>query len=370
MADFQYSSIFGELTKNVQIRFDAVSKLQKQLFDSVVLEKYLDWDAPTIDLKFEELIGQYNISVAAPTIGDNSMEAILGNNGLQTVSEKVFKHAISKKMTAQEYRKVLMMLDSKYVNDAQKNAELIKTMWGEVTTVVDSVYAKLDLIFLGALSNEGKFTFDANNNPEGGVKGMIDFGQPSANIAQASVKWTAGNIGTVDCFEDIQGILDKAQNKVNLAKILISPAMLAYICRATQTKKMIWGSDKAAKMVMLSDLNEYMQMNGLPVFEVVKRTINIQNGQTVTPTTPFNANNLVFVPDGKLGVIKNAFADNELTPETENGVAYSNYGRIRVSQFKKGETDNSNITEITKAEVNALPVITEFNGIFTLKADY
>ena len=54
---FQYSSIFGELTKNVQIRFDAASELNKQLFDQVIFEKYLKWDTPTIGLDFEEIIG-------------------------------------------------------------------------------------------------------------------------------------------------------------------------------------------------------------------------------------------------------------------------------------------------------------------------
>ena len=60
MPEFIYSSIFGELTKNVQIRFDKVSELNKKLFDNVIFEQFLDWDIPTIGLDFEELIGQYN----------------------------------------------------------------------------------------------------------------------------------------------------------------------------------------------------------------------------------------------------------------------------------------------------------------------
>ena len=48
-------------------------------------------------------------------------------------------------------------------------------------------------------------------------------------------------------------------------------------------------------------------------------------------------------------------------------MAYSNYNRIRVSQWGVGETQGSNGVEFTKAEVNALPVITEMNGIYTLK---
>ena len=40
MADI--SSLFGELTKNVQIRIDKASELQKRLFDEVLYTKFLD----------------------------------------------------------------------------------------------------------------------------------------------------------------------------------------------------------------------------------------------------------------------------------------------------------------------------------------
>ena len=58
-----YSSIFGELTKQVQIRIDAASELRKRLFDQNIYERFLDWDTPTVGLNFEELIGSYNLSV-------------------------------------------------------------------------------------------------------------------------------------------------------------------------------------------------------------------------------------------------------------------------------------------------------------------
>ena len=48
MADIFYSSIFGELTKQVQVRIDAASELRKRLFDQNIYERYLTWDVPTI----------------------------------------------------------------------------------------------------------------------------------------------------------------------------------------------------------------------------------------------------------------------------------------------------------------------------------
>ena len=367
MAEFVNSSVFGELTKNVQVRFDAVSEQRKKLFDNVIFEKYLDWDVPTVGLNFEELIGQYNITIAAPTIGESSKEAILGTEGMETLKETILNHAITLPMTVQDYRKILQILDSKSLPDRVKNQQLVNLMWGQVTDVTKAVLAKLDLIFLRALSNEGKMELDETTNPEGGVRGSINFNQPETNIASSKTQWTAENLATVDCFEDIQAIIDAAQDKVVFSKVLCSPQKISYMCRTKKIKQMIFGNDKSSGILTMAQLNAYMQANGYPVFEPIRRQVRIQNGTKRVPYDPWNVKNMVFIPEGKLGVVKNAWANNELKPEP--GVSYSNYGRIRVSQWGVGETQGSNGVEFTKAEALALPVITEMNGIYTLKTE-
>jgi len=367
MANFEFSSIFGELTKNTQIRFDAATRLNKSLVDNVLIERFLDWDMPTHGLNFDEIIGQYNVSIAAPTIGDNSKEPIMGTEGLQTMAGKVFNHALSKPMTIQTYRKILQILDSKSITDDAKKQQLINLMWGDVTSVVSAVYGKLDMIFLQAISNEGVATLDGTTNPEG-IPVTIDYKQPAGNIAKSTGndEWKDANIATVDCFKQIMSIVDTASEKVKFGKILISPALFSYFCRATKTRQLIHGTNDSSKIVQLSDVNSYMQSNDLPTFEIIRRQVRIQDGTSRTPYTPFNGKNLVFIPDCKLGVIKNAYANNELRPEPN--VAYSNYGRIRVSQWGVGETQGSNGVEYTKAESLSVPLITEMNGIYTLKA--
>lgn len=361
-----YSSLFGELTKQVQIRFDAASEMNKRIFDNVIYERFLDWDVPTISLDIEEIIGKYNITIAAPTIGDNSKEPIIGSEGLATLKERIVNHALSKPMTIQTYRKILQLLDSKSIPDETKKQQLINIMWGEVMTVVNAIHGKLDMIFLGALSNEGKFELNEKTNPEGGVRGVINFNQPDENIAISKTPWTMDNVETVDCFEDIQAILDAAQDKVVFDKILCAPSITSYMCRTKKLKQMIFGSDKSSSVLLLRQINEWMQSNGFPIFEQIRRQVRIQNGTTTSIYTPWNAKNLVFIPGGKLGLVKNAFSNNEIKQEA--GVAYSNYGRIRVSQWGVGETQGSNGVEHTKAESMSLPVITEMNGIYTLKS--
>lgn len=363
----EYSSIFGALTQSVQARIDAASKLQKQLFDTAIYPTYLDWGTPQIGLNFETLLGKYGITIAAATIGDGSKEPVLGEAGLQTYGNKVLKHALTRPLTAAEYRKVLALLDSKMLSDTQVKNELVNIMWGGVDEVVKAVQSKLDLIFLSALSNEGKFTFDETNNPEGGVRGEIDYNMPKENIATATTEWTDANVDTVDCLGDLQELFDAAEDKVKLTKILIAPSKLSYMLRTKKLKMAVFGDDKQYSPLMLSQLNQWMQSNDLPQFVKMRRTVNIKNGNTVTPLTPWNAKNIVAIPDGKLGVIENAYSDNEL--KQEPGVTYSNYGRIRVSQWGVGETQGANGVEYTKAESLSLPVITEINGIYTLKTE-
>lgn len=362
-----YTSIFGELTKQVQVRIDAASELKKRLFDQTIYERYMTWDTPTIGLNFEELIGQYGISVAAATLDSSGKEPVMGVEGLQTMQSKVLTHQLSYAMPIEQYRLVLQVLDSRSITNKEKMRQLVNLMWGNVEKVVKSVQSKLDIIFLGALSNKGVFTFDATNNPEGGVRGTIDYKMPTENTAKTTLDWTDTNKANVDCFEDIQALVDKAQDKVVFSKMLMSQNRLSYILKNKKMKQVIFGTDKQGTPLLLAGLNDFLRANGLPEVEVIRRTVRIQNNGKLTDYTPWNDKNIVFVPEGRLGVIKNAYADSELKPDP--GVAYSNYGRIRVSQWAVGEREGSNHVEYTKAQSLSLPVFTEINGIYSLQVE-
>jgi hypothetical protein len=237
-----------------------------------------------------------------------------------------------------------------------------------VTDAVAGVEAAIDKIVLGALSNEGIFTFNATNNPEGGVKTAIDYRMPAQNKATATIPWTDANLATVDVFGDIQAMYNEAYGKTTLAEIWLSQEKLWYVLRASKLKLAIFGNDRQTTPLTLVQLNAFMQSNGMPVFRVIRRNMMIQGQDgTLTPHTPWNGKFAVFVPAGELGVIKNAYTNSELRPEPT--VAYSNYGRIRVSQWGVGEAQNSNGVEFVKAEALALPVITAINGIYSLKLE-
>jgi hypothetical protein len=362
-----YTSIFGELTQSVQARIDAASRHGKQIFDRAIYPQYLDWDRPTVGLNFEELIGEYNITVAAATVGDNSKEPELNTEGISTIKQKVFNHAISRPLPINEYRTILGLLDSKKLSNRQMRRELVNILWGSVEEVVNSVQSKIDMIFLSGLSNCGVFEFDEHTNPKGGVRGRVDFNQPSNNILTVNTPWTEQNINDVDPFEDLSEMLDKADETISVSKLLISPAKLSYIMRAPKMRQAVFGNGHSSSPLTLSALNNFMESNDLPVFEKIRRKCRVSDTSGSGIISPWVNGNIVAVPAGKIGVIKNAYCNNELRPEP--GVSYSNYGRIRISEWGVGETQGMNGAEYTKAESLSLPVITAIKGIFTLRTE-
>lgn len=359
-----YTSLFKDLTKQTQVTIDKASELKKQLFDQTIFEKFLMWDSPSIGLSFEELIGSYNLSIAAATMDAKGNAPVMGTEGLQTLMEKVLLHKISYNLTAQEYRKILELLDSKSIGDKAKAQQLINLMFKNVKNAVDGVNSKLDIIFLGALSNEGVFTFNDTNNPEGGVKGTIDHKMPTANKLTVTTSWIDANIETVDCWEDLGQAMDIAAEGIRPAKMLMAWSKVNFMLRNKALKQVIFGSDKKSTPLMLTSLNEFLRQNEYPEIEIIRRKARIQNNGVITEITPWNADKIVFIPEGQIGVVKNAYADSELRPEA--GIAYSNYGRIRVSQYGVGEAQGGNASETTTAQAFALPIITEINSIYSL----
>jgi hypothetical protein len=367
---FLYSSIFNELTKQTQLRFDAASALNKQLFDQVLYRPFLRWGTPSIGLNFSEVIGKYHLTISAATIDINSKEPVRVPVGLETLDHTVFKHSHTYSYPIQEYRKILQILDSRSIDDNQRKNQLVEIMWGGVADAVNGVEAVIDKIFLGALSNEGIFTFNSTNNPEGGIKTTIDFKMPSANKAAVAVgtEWIDANVTTADPLGDIQQVYNAALGITNIAEIWMSQEKFWWLCRNSKLKLAVFGNDRQSTPLTPAGVNAFLQSNGLPTIRVIRRNMLIQGQDgTLTPYTPWNPKYVIFVPAGELGVIENAYTDSELRPEP--GVTYSNYGRIRVSQWGVGEVQASNGVEFTKAETLALPAFTAINAIFSLKVE-
>lgn len=360
--NFFQTSIFKDLAKTLQISFDLASRNQQSIAKNLVYDKYLDVATPSVATSFEELIGKYNVAVTAPAIGDYSSAPDLGQDGLTVLREKVAHIMARKKLDEQDYRNIQVLLNNPSITADQKNRELVKLIFGDAQSVTQSVLDRIDLIFLAALFGEGVCKLDANNNPNG-LHCNINFGQPSENVISPKAKWIEDNSTTVNCIQDLLDVIQEASTKVSFAKILMSPAMLNYICKSDGARKFIFGNDKVARGVQLQDLNNYLSSYSLPVIEVIRRNMRLlKEDGTFTNYSPVNEN-IVFIPEGKLGTVRNSLTMSEMRRDPE--LNYSKYGFVSVTQSV--EKVEGHTCEITTGEAFALPVITQFNGIYTLK---
>lgn len=363
------STIFGALTGNVQARIDAADAAKKQVFlYRDILSKLFDWGLPTIDTDFKTILGRYGISVAAPTIEFGSGEPLVGGRGVETFSNEMFRHAISSEIDADTRRKILKILDSRsLIKDAEKKRQLVEIMFGNVKERVDGVYAKLFLVAMGMLSNKGRFEYTDDNNPEGAVRGVVE--QAFKNSASVTKDWTKPNASDVDVFSDIMGLIHSFPN-LQFDRILLSPGRLAYILNNSNLRKAVFGNDKASTPLLLANLNNFMRQNELPEFVPIRSVVRVQSPTApgrVKDITAFNDKNLVFIPAGKIGVIENAFTDDELEPS--DGVAYSKVDRVVISQWSTGRKEGGSNTDYIAAETIAQPVFTAADGMATLTVE-
>ena len=364
-----YSSIFGDLVKKVQITFDEATKQEVALFSQSFYHGRFSWDTPSIEMTFEEIINKYNLVLAAAVISDDGDSPMRSSDGFKTLANKVCHLTHTYPMPMSDYRKIVALLDSKMANRnpnvrAMALKKMEELMFKGPKEAVEGVEAQVDNLILSALSNEGHLILDEKNNPEG-IKLDLDYKMPNKNKFAAGKKaWIPENIEIIDIWEDFQQVLDEAEGTSVLKEALLSPDKINYILRARKIKQMIFGTDKSSKILSLNQFNEYMLENDFPILKKINRKMAIQKDGMRQPIRPWNPDNIVFIPEGELGVIKNAYDDEEIKPSP--GVSNSYYNRIQVSQWSAGKADGKKSKEYTEASCMCLPVITAIEGCYSL----
>jgi hypothetical protein len=110
----------------------------------------------------------------------------------------------------------------------------------------------------------------------------------------------------------------------------------------------------------LEGVNEFLRSQSMPYIEIVDVSIGIEKDGVITPYNPFDNTNVAFVPAGRLGVIHNAYAIEQLRPLDQ--VSYARADRTLISKWG----DNDPYNEWTKAELNAMPGIEAIDSIVLL----
>lgn len=365
MKSFFNSELFGDLTRLVQITFDQASEKQKQLFSNSYVDQFMDWDTPQMGLTFEEIVGTYKLTVLASIIGDTAATPLRSYDGLGTFRGQIPRIGHKFPMEASKLRELLQMLETSRISDTAKLQKLRDTMFANVADAVKGVKDRLDFITLTALSNDGVVAFTETNNPDG-RRFEINYALPDDNKRKVKTIWNNANLATADPYEDLASIVNDFKGKVEFGAMLMDNSTLLQLAKFTTIKRAIYGTDKVNTPLMLDYLNEQLQRFGLPPVMVINKRNDVLTDGKRTIVNPWNANKVVFVPAGKLGIVKTAFEDSQIMPE--DNVSYSTYdrGNIVVAQWRTGESKNEIAAEMTQASSRAIPVFTTIDGIVSL----
>ncbi|HRQ17707.1 MAG TPA: major capsid protein [Agriterribacter sp.] len=350
-------SVFGGYTDQLQVVIDN----SKSRFAPLWYPKYFGFAPAQNQLTFTQAIGASRIEAAASVVNRDSQTPLRSRPALEKMSGEIPAIKEAFKMKESDYRDFLS-LQALNVDDATKRGQILDFIFNDTKKVGDSAHKRLDYMALEAIST-GKVTLTTTNNPDGLVVAEVDLLMPSANKANGAITWATSSTATP--LTDIETFVQKGQDVgVTFAKILMSRALWLKFkkCKEVIDSLVSYNQlQKGAAIATLDKVNEYLQANLLPIIEIVDETIGIEKDGVIGSVNPFNQDTAVFIPNGRLGVIKNAVAIEQLQPVAN--VTYATFNRALISKW----SENEPFGEWTKVEFNAFPALEAIDQIFLLK---
>jgi hypothetical protein len=359
------ASVFGNLASNQNLQALIDNSIDVFQTDSI-WRNYLDWGVPKIELTFATAIGRSRIQAAASIVDPDSPAPLRGRSSLELLEGKIptMKQAFS--MNQQDYR-ALLMLNNLPIADGQKKTQLIEKLFNDVKLASVSTDRRLDIMFLQAVSN---FSIDLSItlNPDGAALGTVDLLAKTDQKRTVTTTWISGNAATADPFADMEAVVNYAAlSGRSFSEVWIDQSLWLTIKTFDKVKSAIAGYQNPGSnknfIVTLDRVNEYLAANKQPILKVMNERRGIEKDGKITTVNPFNSNNVVFVPAGKLGVVHNAICVEEVEPVA--GVNYAKYDRTLLSKFR----DNNPWMEYTQVELNAFPALEAIDGIFILQSN-
>ncbi|MGE9615434.1 MAG: hypothetical protein ACQPRI_03945, partial [Solitalea-like symbiont of Tyrophagus putrescentiae] len=171
---------------------------------------------------------------------------------------------------------------------------------------------------------------------------------------------------SVDCLKELVEIIYEFASKgVSFGETLMSPEIKYYMKRSGLVKQAVHGSDKSKLVVTDKQFDAYWAENSLPPITLVTKKNAIATDGMRSVIDPWNHNMIVLKPQGVIGELQTAFADNEILPEED--VTYINANRgIRIAKWRVGEAGGQ-AGEYTQGSWHVVPVINSIEAIVNLE---
>lgn len=351
------NSIFGAYSQNLQ----AVVDNSTERFAPTWYGKYFDFAPTQSNLTFTSVIGASRIEAAASIVSRSSEAPLRGRAKLATYQGEI--PAIKEKFTMREedYRDFLT-LQALSTDDNTKKKQLLDFLFDDVKKAGNAAHKRLDIMVLEAVST-GKISLTVDNNPDGIVlKNAMDLLMPDGNKSIATVKWSEQ--ATATPITSITNVINDARSKGrSFSKILMARSTFMLMARTKEVIDSLVSFNQLAKgasIATLDKINEYLSANLLPEIEIVDEVVGIEKDGIIGSINPFNSKNISFVPNGKLGVIKNALCLEQMQPVGQ--VNYATYKNALISKWQ----ENDPWAEFTGVELNAFPSFEAIDNVFIM----
>lgn len=355
------ASIFGAYAVALQAVID--SNLDQ--FTPTWYQRYFEWAPTQSTLNFTSVIGRSRIEAAASIVNRSSSSPLRTRPNLEKYQGEI--PAIKEKFAMREddYRDFLA-IQALPVSDEVKKKQLLDLLFRDTKNAAASPHKRLDIMCLEAMST-GMISLTVDNNPDGIVlKNSMDLLMPAGNKKQAAVKWATS--ATAKPITDITAVVTDARAKGRkFSKILMSPSQFLLFATTTEVINSLVSFNmlqKGAAVATISKVNEYLSANLLPQIELVDEVVGIEKDGVIGSLRPWSELNVSFVPQGPIGVIKNAYCIEQLRPVEK--VNYATYNNALVSKW----SENDPWAEFTAVELNAFPALEAIDSIFLLTIDF
>jgi hypothetical protein len=356
-------SIFGNLANdaNLQVMIDnSLDALQGQ----TTWRSLLDMGMPQASLTFETVIGRSRIEAAASIVDPDAPAPLRGRNKLELLVGKIPTMKQKFRLQQAEMRTIQNILENGRFKEQDRVNALMNTLYDDVSKCATAGDRRVDMMLMQGISTLA-IDVTTTNNPDGAAYGNISLLARAYQKQGVPVVWS--DITTSKPITDIENYTEAIYTNFGrtFGKIMMSRDLWLLFKRNAEVidrLKSFYNIGKAngTYSSTLNNVNEMFAANGWPLIEVVNDSVGIEDDGIITVKKSFNINNVAFVPNGKLGMLENAYSMHLIHPVANK--SYATFGATLVSKW----CEDDPLVEFTGMEMNAFPALTAIDGIYVL----
>jgi len=357
-------SYFSNLAASQNLQF-LIDTAQLELEQQSIWRNWLNVGLPQMSLSFDSAIGRERIAAAASVVDSDAPAPLRSRPKLELYKGKI--PAIKEKFRMnQDDMRTLEVLRALPLQGGNNDA-LIRFLDSDLRSAAVAGDKRVDLMLLQELSTL-QVDISLTNNPDGVAYGTIDLlSDATTQLQGVPIVWSSAS--TAKPITDIENFIITNWNKRGrqFGRIVMSYELWQVFRATTQVSDMLKsffnvGKANGTFANTLDNVNAMFTANGWPMIEVINHVTNIEVDGVPTYVKGFNANNVAFVPAGKVGTLFNAVSMESI--HRVQNKTYASFGPTLVSKWAESDP----LVEFTGMEMNAFPVI-NVDQVYVLKTE-